>query len=150
MNKKDVKNQLSLQLAQAKELEAANAKISQEMLRSAEDKLFADSLAIVEASMEFAELGFDEQGQVDENDIPEEWRNLTKREREKRIRLAKANWMPSNEVPHGVKMAHATMMGIIKARSVEQSGTKILNIENASFPAPAPLKGDFDIIEVDE
>jgi hypothetical protein len=135
--------------AQRAELAVESKKISQEMLRAAEDKLFADCLSIVEGSLDFAELGFDENGQIDELSIPDEWKRLDIREKEKRLRLAKANWMPSAEVPHGIKMAHATMMGIIKARAQQESGTKILNIENASFPTPSPLT-QYEVIEVDD
>lgn len=139
----------SLVKAQRVELAEESKKISQDMLRAAEDKLFSDSLEIVECCLDFAELGFDENGQVDENSIPEEWKRMDVREKEKRLRLAKANWMPSSEVPHGVKMAHATMMGIIKARAHQESGARVLNIEHASFPSPAPLT-QYEVIEVDE
>lgn len=145
-----VEKQVSALVKQQRaEIAADSKKVSQEMLRAAEDKLFSDCLEIVESSLDFAELGFDENGQVDEQSIPEEWRRLDVREKEKRLRLAKANWMPSAEVPHGIKMAHATMMGIIKARAQQESGTRVLHIENASFPTPSPL-AQYEVLEVDD
>jgi hypothetical protein len=147
--KKTNKQLEGLVKTQRSELAEESKKVSQEMLRAAEDKLFSDCLEIVETSLDFAELGFDENGQVDESSIPDEWKRMTTREKEKRLRLAKANWMPSAEVPHGIKMAHATMMGIIKARAQQESGTKVLHIENASFPTPSPLT-QYEVLEVDD
>jgi hypothetical protein len=61
--------------------------------------------------------------------------------------------MPSSDIPHGVKLAHATMLGIIKARAQTETGTKVLNIEHAVFPAPAPLSQQIppeEIIEIED
>lgn len=148
--KKDTRHQLSLlrdQEAQIKKLSNAN---SLETLRLAEDKLFEDNLQIIQSVMDFHKIGFDENGQVDENDIPFEWQGLPVQEKMKKIRLAKAGWMTSAEIPHAVKMAHATVMGIIKSRAVEQSGEKTLNIESVYFPAPDAKPKEYDIIDVDD
>lgn len=103
--------------------------------------------------MRFGEIGFDSDGNVDENTTPEDWDTLPRAEKEKMLRLAKTGWMPSADVPHGVKMAHATVMGIIKATAQENSGNKTLHIENVQFPAPAPLTktvNPTDVIDVED
>lgn len=98
--------------------------------------------------MRFAELGFDDDtGEVDS--IPFEWEGLPEEEKKKKIRLAKAGWMSSSDTPHGVKMAHATVLGIIKAKATEQTGTKILNIESITFPSPSQKPEEFEVIDVD-
>ena len=122
---------------------------SLEAIQAAESKLFSDAIKVLEPFMQFGELGFDDEtGNVDS--IPFEWEGLPEEEKKKKIRLAKAGWMPSNEVPHGVKMAHATVLGIIKAKATEQGGTKVLNIESITFPSPAAQPETFEIIDVDD
>lgn len=138
--------QQSLIKSQKAEIEAINKSMSLETLKAVEDKVLEDSISIVQHCLNFAEMGFDENGR---EIVPEEWDDLPLREKEKRIRLAKAVWMPSADVPHGVKMAQETMIGIIKSRAKEQSGTKVLHIENATFPSPAPLN-NLEVIDIED
>lgn len=137
VSKRENQIQLDLLSQQKIEIQKVSKNTSLEALRVAEEKLFADSLAVIEPVMRFAELGFDEQGEVDMDAIPFDWECLPVQEKMKKIRLAKAGWMPSGDIPHAIKIAHATIIGIIKARAQENSGTKILNIEAATFPAPS-------------
>jgi hypothetical protein len=133
---------------QKAQIEKLSKSSSLEAIKAAEEKLFSDALSIVQPYMKFAELGFDEvSGEV--SSIPYEWEGLPQEEKQKKIRLAKAGWMTSADVPHGVKLAHATILGIIKAKSQEQSGTKVLNIESITFPSPAQKPEEFEIIDVD-
>lgn len=146
-SKKEQQIQLSLlkdQEAQIKKLSNAS---SLETIKAAENQLFNDALQVIQPYMKFAELGFNEDGEVDS--VPEEWEYLPEAEKQKKIRLAKAGWMNSSETPHAVKMAHATILGIIKAQATEQSGTKILNIESVSFPAPGQKGEDYEVIDVE-
>lgn len=157
MAKKITQKNTELLISQQRtELDKLKESLPLEVIRAAEDKLMVQCLDIVESSLDFAALGFDASGEVDEDQLPFEWGLLTPHEKARKIRLAKYSCLPSAEVPHGVKLAHSTLIGIIKARAQEKSGTRILNLEVSSFPAPAPLtpeKGaidaDFEVIDVD-
>lgn len=127
-----------------------------ETLRAAEDKLLAEGLDIVQGLMDFASLGFDEQGRVDEHNLPLEWLALPIEQKARKIRLARYGCLPSKDIPHGAKVAVSTVIGIIKSRATENSGTKILNLEVSTFPAPAPLTeengsldADFEVIDLE-
>lgn len=146
--KKEQQIQLSLLKDQQAQIEKLSKSSSLEAIKAAEEKLFSDALSIVQPYMKFAELGFDEvSGEVDS--IPFEWEGLPEEEKRKKIRLAKAGWMNSSDTPHAVKMAHATILGIIKAKATEQTGTKVLNIESITFPSPAQKPEEFEVIDVD-
>lgn len=134
---------------QATELEKLRETLPLDQLRAAEDKLLGQCLDIVEGLVDFSALGFDERGNLDENQLPFEWGLLSPSEKARKIRLARYGCLPSADVPHGAKVAHATAMGIIKARATEKSGTKILNLEVSAFPAPAPITENKDAIDAD-
>lgn len=142
--------QLSLLKEHKAQLVQIQKETTQDTLRAIEDKLLDDSINIVNECNEFANLGFDESS--GQPIVPESWQWLEPDVLARRVRLAKANWMPSSDVPHGVKMAYATAISIIKARAVKESGGKVLNIENAVFPSPAPLEPTQDLptIEIEE
>lgn len=147
-NVKDQKVQIQLLKEQKAEIEKLSKSSSLEAIKAAEEKLFSDALSIVQPYMKFAELGFDEvSGEVDS--IPYEWEGLPEEEKKKKIRLAKAGWMNSSDTPHAVKMAHATILGIIKAKATENSGAKTLNIESITFPSPAQKPEEFEVIDVE-
>lgn len=125
-------------------------------IRAAEDKLLAQCLDIVSPSLDFAQLGFNTDGSLDEESIPMSWHMLSVDEKAKKIRLARYACLPSAEVPYGTKAAFATAMAIIKARSQEKSGNKVFNMEVSVFPAPSPitqdraaLDADFEVIDVE-
>lgn len=147
--KKNLQTQLSLLKEQEQQIKKLSSASTSELLKVAENKLFTDALEIIQPYMKFAELGFDEAtGEVDS--IPFEWEGLPEEEKKKKIRLAKAGWMNSSDTPHAVKMAHATVLGIIKAKATEQSGAKTLNIESITFPSPAQKPEEFEVIDVEE
>lgn len=150
------KNQELLLKQQVTELEKLRETLPLDQLRAAEDRVLKQSLEVVEGIVDFAVLGFDEMGQVDENQIPFEWHLLSDQEKARKIRLARYGMMPSGDIPHGAKLAHATAMGIIKARATEKGGTKVLNLEISTFPALAPLEkekealdADFEVIDIE-
>lgn len=141
------------QLALLKEHKASlivlQKETTQDTLEAIENKLLEDSINIVNECNEFCNMGFDEGSGAPI--VPESWQYLEPDQLAKRMRLAKANWMPSSDVPHGIKMAYATATSIIKARAAKESGGKTLHIENAVFPAPAPLgqADDLPVIDVE-
>lgn len=154
--KQNEKNNELLLAQQRTELAKLRESIPTELIRAAEDKLLVNCLEIVESSLDFASLGFDSEGRIDEGQLPFEWGLLTPEQKARKIRLARYSCLPSKEVPHGVKIAHATLIGIIKSRAQEKTGTKIFNLEVSTFPAPAPLKpakesidADFEVIDID-
>lgn len=134
-------------LSQKTQIQQLSKETNLETLSAVEDQVLADSIAIVQSCLNFADMGFDDSGNAE---TPPEWDSLPIREKEKRIRLAKATWLPSNEVPYGIKLAYDAMIGIIKARAARETGTRVLNIENATFPSPSPLVKELDVIDVDE
>lgn len=150
------KNNEKLIKQQVTELEKLRETLPLDQLRAAEDKVLKQCLDVVEGVVDFAQLGFDEKGNVDENQIPFEWHLLSDSEKARKIRLARYGMMPSGDIPHGAKLAHATAMGIIKARATEKTGTKILNLEVSTFPQLAPLEqpkelvdAEFEVIDIE-
>lgn len=138
------------------ELEKLRETLPADLLRAAEDRVLKQSLDTIEGLLDFSALGYDEKGQLDENQIPFEWGLLSDAEKARKIRLAKYGCLSSADIPHGAKLAHATAMGIIKARAQEKSGTRILNLEVSAFPAPAPLEqgkealdADFEVVDIE-
>lgn len=131
------------------ELESLREQLPKDLLRAAEDRVLKQSLETIEGLLDFSALGFNEQGQLDENQIPFEWGLLSDAEKARKIRLARYGCLPSADIPHGAKLAHATAMGIIKARATEKGGTRVLNLEISSFPAPAPLEKDKEALDAD-
>lgn len=131
-----------------KSMNQVRREISRDMIRAVEDELFLDSATVVNDSMKFADLSFDEDGNIDS--YPESWdKELSPRDLQKRLRVAKANWLTSNEVPHGVKMAKDIAVGIMKSRAGDGQEAKALRIESIVMPAPTPMK-EFGEVEVDE
>lgn len=134
---------------QLTELQKLRDTLPLDQIKAAEDRVLAQSLDILEGLMDFSLLGFDETGQVDERSIPFEWRLLSDHEKARKIRLARFGALPSADIPHGAKLAHATAMGIIKARAHEKSGPKTLNLEVSTFPTLAPLEPEKDSIDAE-
>ncbi len=149
MDKKKRNNiQLDLLKTQSVQIQKISKSTNLDTIKAIEDEILMESVDVVKGCLGFADISFDDQ--TGDPIIPEEWESLPQREQDKKIRLAKFALMSSNEIPHGVKMAHQTMIGIIKARATQDSGTKVLNIENATFPSPSPLAKDLEIIDVDD
>lgn len=150
MSKKITQKNNEMLLAQQRtELDKLRESVPLDTLRVAEDKLLAQCIEIVEGSLDFASLGFNERGELDEDSLPFEWSLLTPDQKARKIRLAKYNCLPSSDVPHGVKLAHSTLIGIMKSRATEKSGAKVFNLEVSTFPAPAPLTQEKDYIDAD-
>lgn len=143
------KNNERLVLQQKTELSQLKESLPIDLLRAAEDKLLHQCLEVVESSLDFASLGFLPSGELDEDSIPVAWNFLSDQEKARKIRLAKYSCLPSADVPHGVKLAHTTLVGILKSRATEKSGTKVFNLEVSTFPAPAPITQEKDAIDAE-
>lgn len=143
------KNSAQLVLQQKTELDKLRGSLPSDMLRAAEDKLLAQCITTVEGLLDFSALGFDQAGNLDEDGIPAAWEFLSVEEKARKIRLAKYGCLPSADIPHGAKLAHSTLIGIIKARSQEKSGTKNFFMEVSTFPAPAPLTQSPEAIDAE-
>lgn len=149
MAKKSSKTAETLLKQQVTELQSLRDSLPLDQIKVAEDRVLAQSLEILEGLMDFSLLGFDEMGQVDPETVPFEWRLLSDSEKARKIRLAKFGMLSSADIPHGAKLAHATAMGIIKARAQEKSGPKTLNLEVSTFPTLAPLEAPKDSIDAE-
>lgn len=154
MSKKIAQKNTELLIAQQRtELDKLRETLPLSAIRAAEDKLLVQCLETVEGLLDFSALGFDDKGELDPGQLPSAWEFLSTEEKARKIRLARYGCLPSSDIPHGAKIAHATAIGIIKARAQEKSGTKILNLEVSTFPAPAPLKesidADFEVIDLE-
>lgn len=152
-NTKNTSLLLAQQRTELEKLKRESESLTGEALRAAEDRLLAQCIEITEGLMDFASLGFDPDGT---EQVPAAWTQLSLEEKARKIRLAKYGCLPSSDIPHGAKLAHATMIGIIKARAQEKSGSKVFNMEVSMFPAPAPLEKapdaidtEFEVIDVD-
>jgi hypothetical protein len=143
------KNQETLLKQSLTELDKLREELPKDLIRAAEDRVLKQSLDVLEGVISFAELGFDEKGQVDENQIPFAWHELSDAEKAKKIRLARFGMMSTADIPHGAKLAHAAAIGIIKSRAQEKSGTRILNLEVSTFPQPAALDQSKEAIDAD-
>ena len=146
---RDAKNAEVILKQQVTELQRLKDSLPLDQIKVAEDRVLAQSLDILEGLMDFSLLGFDDQGQVDAASVPFEWRLLSDTEKARKIRLARFGMLPSADIPHGAKLAHATAMGIIKARAHEKSGPRTLNLEVSTFPTLAPLEQDKDAIDAE-
>jgi hypothetical protein len=147
MDKKKTMIQQNLILSQQTQIQKVSKDVNIQTLQAVEDQVLADAINVVSHALNFADMGFDEEGKAV---TPESWDALSVSEKAKRIRLAQASWLPSSEAPYGLKLSFDAMIGIIKARAAKESGTRVLNIENATFPSPSPLVQDLEILDVDE
>lgn len=131
----------------AQELAKVEQELSLAEVKQIEDSLLRDSSEIVKDSLRFAEIEFDDKGEV--LAYPREWDALPSSERERKIRIAKANWMSSSDVPNGIKMAERVVLAITKSRKDESTNKNVLNIQYAQFTTPTPMR-DIPVIEVEE
>jgi hypothetical protein len=145
------KNKIEQKLVAVRKKKEELAKIENELslaeVKHIEDNLLRDSSEIVKDSLRFAEIAFDDKGEV--ISYPDEWNALSDSDRERKIRIAKANWMSSSDVPHGIKMAERVVLAITKSRKEESTNKHTLNIQYAQFTTPTPTR-DLPVIEVEE
>jgi hypothetical protein len=145
--KKKTKFQADIIKAQQTAIKVMDNKNTLATITAIEDKVLADSSKIVSELLGFADITFLEDGTPQ---YPDSWNDLPTEELQRRVRVAKLGYMPTADIPHGAKIAVSCMVAIIKARAAKETGTKVLNIENAVFPSPSPLKDDIEVLDVDE
>lgn len=103
-------------------------------LRDMENTLLEQALTQIGASQKWPEIA-KELDPKDEADIPEEWiAEFGKKKAKEMYRVARAAMMPNADAPIGLKQQVLLATGIIKARSGEKRGPKILNMTLVEMP----------------
>ena len=98
-------------------------------IRSLESDLLEKSLAVAMDSMRAFEIA------PDQENPPEEWvKELGIKGAVERFRTAKMALMSKKEAPVALDVAKTVAMGIIRARSVEKVGPKVLNVQFVNLP----------------
>jgi hypothetical protein len=120
-------------------------KRKKEMFEIIEDRLYANSVGVLEGVTAFAELDpvplpkeDPKSSQQYAFQMPEGWvERFGKEHAAVRFRLAKAGWMNQSEAPVALKLAAMTVTGIARARAVSRVMPTIkLNMAVVSMPAP--------------
>lgn len=122
---------------------AAYALEKQNRLKNMEDAILAKSMRILESSLDFPDI--DE----DTVDVPQEWIDEAggdEKIAKARFRVAKGSWKSTADQPAGIKTAAQIMTGIIRARSTERQGPRVLNVQVVNLSGPLPV---FDTIDVE-
>lgn len=102
-------------------------------IKSVEDGLLEKAEAIVGGVMSFADIDPDAEGP------PKSWVDeLGIEAAVKKFRLAQAGRLSSSAAPVGIKVATAVQATIMKARAMEKSGPKLLNVQLVQMSAPLP------------
>lgn len=117
-----------------------------ERIREFEDQMLMRASRIVEDAMSFAEI--DEMHP--EGMIPREWMEQCGHDRDRaeaKMRVAKAAWKGTRDMPGGIKIAAQVMTSIIKARSLEKQGPKQLNVQLVQISTAMP---QFAVLDVEE
>jgi hypothetical protein len=112
-------------------------------LKSFEDQIFEKSMRILSHSMDFADI------EEDQDFVPQEWIDEAGGDMKlarARFRVAKGSWKGTADQPAGIKTAVQTAMGIIRARSTEKQGPRVLNVQVVNLSGPLPV---FDAIDVE-
>lgn len=115
-------------------------------IKQFEDEILEDSLNVVSAVLSFSDISGPDH---DEEDIPQLWLDRCGGDRvlaAKRMRIAKEAWKPKNMAAAAVDVATKISSSIIKARSVEKGGPRVLNISVVHLSQPLPT---FDVIDVE-
>lgn len=115
-------------------------------IREFEDAMLMRASSIVEDAMSFADIDKDHPS----DNVPDEWLAQCGGDRKRavaKMRVAKAAWEGTRDMPGGIKIAAQVMTSIIKARSMEKSAPKQLNVQVVNISAPLP---DFAVMDVEE
>lgn len=91
-------------------------------LRSREDGILGSAMEVLEGTLAFKDID------PQQDTIPPEWADMDPDLATRRLRLARAAWLPVAEAPIGMKLAKDLAVGIIKARSMEKSTPRPLNV----------------------
>lgn len=103
-------------------------------LRDLENEILVQSLEQIQHAQSWPEVA-KELDPKDEADIPEDMVKKHGKEKAKKVfRVARAAMLPNKEAPVGLTLAAKVATGIIKARSNEKTGPKILNLNLVEMP----------------
>lgn len=98
-------------------------------IRSLESDLLEKSLTVAMDSMRAFEIS------PDQEEPPEAWvKELGVKGAVERLRTAKMSLLSKKEAPVAIDVAKTVAMGIIRARSVEKTGPKVLNVQFVNLP----------------
>lgn len=102
-----------------------------ERLREMQDDIFERALRVVDGATRFAEIA------PDATEPPAEWiYELGKEQAMVRFRAAQAGWMNVKTSPVGIKVATTMASSILKARALENTGSKTLNVQVVHWSGP--------------
>lgn len=104
-----------------------------ERVAAIEDRVYATSLAIVDDMNHWAEV------EPDTEEPPEQWvRELGRDGAIRRLRVAKASWMPLKDAPIGISASKSIVSSMAKSRAIRDAGRGSLNLNVlAVFPTQA-------------
>ena len=103
-------------------------------LEEIEEGIFLDSLRNVSAALDF--------GKIDPKrpkKVPEEWRKLSKKQQEERMRVANYGRLPAAETPFGLRLSTQILTAALSARAKRVENTREFRADHASLPTPAPV-----------
>ena len=115
------------------------ADLSKQHLERLEDELLIEALSNVGTTMQFAKID------PDDPEVPEAWKDLDKTTLDEKMRVAKAAWKGSGEVPFGLKANLQVLEGILKNRSRRTEERKTLNVQSIHLPQPTGSYPQLDI-----
>lgn len=119
--------------------------LMENQLRRLEAEVQMQALSMVADTLKFADIDPERP-----NEVPEDWKEELKGDPEalkRRQRVAKSGWMNAKEAPVALSIAKSVAMGISKARGLENSGDKVLNVSIVQLPV-AP--GSYPVIDIDD
>lgn len=107
--------------------------MAHDRLQEIQDQLLQKSLEVVGAAMAFSDI------EEDSTAPPDAWiAELGQDSAHARWRLAKAAWRTGRDAPVGIKLASQMAVGILKAKAVEKTGPKTLNVALVNWTGPLP------------
>ncbi len=119
------------ELVEVDEMDLTTADGRREKLRELEDELLTQSLGVVGAAMDFAEID-----PKKPKEMPEVWKDLPPEEAIKKLRIAQYALLPKKEAPTALDIATKLGVSIIKARAVEKAGPRDIAIDTIQIVAP--------------
>ena len=100
-------------------------------LREMQDAILERALDVVDGACRFAEIS------PEDKEPPPEWvYELGQKRAAIRFRAAQAGWMSMKESPVGIKVATTMATGIIKAKAMENTGARTLNVALVHWNGP--------------
>lgn len=99
------------------------------------DRVMEKAASVVEGSMGFADLTPED---IASETTPESWKARYGADADRRFNLAKMGLATASQAPIGVKVASATLNGMMKAMASEKAATTTFNAVIIQMPSAAP------------